>query len=86
MSSFLELLETLPNISNDSNFNTLKINKKRQSQSSEKTNEKSKLHNVTSFDKEKWFKSNKDNTYYEGSIEKVDYLQDVNFWNFLIFI
>jgi hypothetical protein len=34
---------------------------------------------ATSTDKDIWFKTNKENFYNEGSVEKIDYHQDVNF-------
>lgn len=78
------MLENLPDISHDKDFSGMKkINTKKHSFESNNLNmtskefiKKSKM-NMTATDKDKWFKTNKENFYHEGSVEKVDYHQDV---------
>jgi hypothetical protein len=44
-----------------------------------KTFTRTKSFNANFGEKDKWFKTNKDNFYNQGAIEKVDYHQDVKF-------
>ncbi len=69
------MLKSLPGINNDDTFKMQPINVYKRELSTNKINDKD--FKTTKIDKEKWFKTQRNNFYKEGTIEKIDYGQEV---------